>query len=236
MALGNVVIMGDGKCIEGTYNKVRIMGNGEVDGHIMCNKFSSAGSAGGNGSIQFCKCKTAGYFGFKGYLEGNELQIMGYGQVEGHVKVDTFRAYGMLNLMDTLQAETFILRGGIEQAQAIHCEQISIELLGRCNVKEIGGGEIRIGKTVKIVESGLKNKFLSSVKIKVGDENSRLEAEVIEGDTIYVDTAKIGVVRGKHIEIGPECEIDKIEYSESLKIHESAKIGQQIQITTRRDR
>ena len=59
---------------------------------------------------------------------------------------------------------------------------------------------------------------------------------MIEGDTIYVDTAKIGVVRGKHIEIGPKCEIDKIEYSESLKIHESAKIGQQIQITTRRDR
>ena len=57
-----------------------------------------------------------------------------------------------------------------------------------------------------------------------------LEAELIEGDEIYLENTRADVVRGKQIEIGPHCKIGLIEYSESLKVHDNSDVGQQTKI------
>ncbi len=43
-----------------------------------------------------------------------------------------------------------------------------------------------------------------------------LEAQVIEGDNIYLEHTTANIVRGNDIEIGPNCHIDKVEYRTSF--------------------
>ncbi|MDT2276668.1 hypothetical protein P7H20_20140 [Paenibacillus larvae] len=54
---------------------------------------------------------------------------------------------------------------------------------------------------------------------------SKLKAEVIEGDTIYLENTKADIVRGNRIVIGQGCEIRLIEFKEHFEADKSAKIG-----------
>lgn len=235
MSAGNVLLMGDGKCIEGKYNKIRIMGSGDIDGNVVCKKLSCAGAANATGNIQFDELKIAGAFDGTGNLEGNDLRIMGACEVKGKIRVETCKIYGVMNLSETLEAETFILRGAIECAQSINCEKVMIQLLGTCHIDEMGASEVRIGEKIKIEEKGIKHKILNKSNMRIGNDKGSLKAQIIEGDSIYLDSAQVHTVRGGEIEIGPNCEIETIEYTKSIKIHESSKVGQQIHTTTRRN-
>ena len=70
MASGNVLLLGAGKCIEGKYKKVRVIGSGQIEGDITCEKLTSAGAAQVTGNIYFERCKVSGAFEVKGNLEG----------------------------------------------------------------------------------------------------------------------------------------------------------------------
>ncbi|MCS6903353.1 MAG: polymer-forming cytoskeletal protein [Candidatus Bipolaricaulota bacterium] len=54
-----------------------------------------------------------------------------------------------------------------------------------------------------------------------------LEAETIEGDEIFLENTKARAVRGKKIQIGEGCEIESVEYSESLEIAPGAQVKEQ---------
>ena len=57
-----------------------------------------------------------------------------------------------------------------------------------------------------------------------------VQANLIEGDEIYLENTRADVVRGKQIEIGPNCKIKLIEYSESLKVHDDSDVEKQTKI------
>ena len=219
MASGNVLLLGAGKCIEGKYKKVRVIGSGQIEGDIACEKLTSAGAAQVTGNIYFERCKVSGAFEVKGNLEGKCLRIMGAGEVGGKIRVETCRAYG-----------------AIECIGSINCEKIMVELLGKCVVEEIGASEIAIGQKVKIKEKSIKHKMINKMRMHIGKEEGDLRAQAVEGDKIYLDHAKVDTVSGGEIEIGPYCEIERLEYTKSVKIHESSKVKEQIQIITRRNR
>lgn len=232
MAEGNVTLLGDGKCIEGSYHKIKVVGSGELEGNIICDKLTSAGAASGRGSIRFKTMKVAGALEMQGDLEGDYLKIAGSGEVTGKIKAETCKVYGELSLGESLDAETFVLKGGLQGAKAINSERIFIQVLGLCNVEEIGGGKIRIGKKVD-VEEGWKKWASKYLTININDRKAKLVAKVIEGDNIYIDTARVGVIRGTCIEIGPDTSVDRVEYTQSIKIHERARVGETIQMTSK---
>ncbi len=236
MASGNVLLLGAGKCIEGKYKKVRVIGSGQIEGDITCEKLTSAGAAQVTGNIYFERCKVSGAFEVKGNLEGKCLRIMGAGEVGGKIRVETCRAYGAIEVKDNINAEYFIVRGAIECIGSINCEKIMVELLGKCVVEEIGASEIAIGQKVKIKEKSIKHKMINKMRMHIGKEEGDLRAQAVEGDKIYLDHAKVDTVSGGEIEIGPYCEIERLEYTKSVKIHESSKVKEQIQIITRRNR
>ena len=236
MAAGNVTLLGAGKCIEGTYGNIRIIGSGEVEGDVICKTFTCAGAGEVSGNIQFEDMKIAGALEMKGNLKGNTLKIAGSGEIIGKIKVETCKVYGVLSLEDSLDAETFILKGGIEGAKEINSEEVIIQILGHCEVNEIGAGQIKIGKNITVNESGWKKWMSQHISIDFSGKEDRLEAKVIEGDDIYIDSATVGIIRGTRIEIGPDAIVERVEYTESIKVHEDAKIGEKIQITLRENR
>ncbi|MDA3730735.1 hypothetical protein PBV87_04370 [Niameybacter massiliensis] len=232
MASGDVRIMGDGKCIEGQYNKIRILGSGELEGNITCQKFSSAGAASAQGNIYFQEMKTAGAFEITGNLEGKTMKLMGAAEIRGSIKADHCKVYGMLHLEEDLEAEYFLLRGGLEGAGRINSEKVTIQLLGPCQVEEIGASTIEIGKKVVASdEVGFKKWFNFAVKMDFDGKKGKLIAQVIEGDRIRIDTAEVGVIRGEHVEIGPDCIIDKVEYTTFISVDPCSKVGEIVQIT-----
>lgn len=236
MGAGNVTLLGYGKCIEGTYNHIKIIGSGEVEGDILCKKFTCAGAGEVSGNIRFEDMKVAGALEMKGNLEGNRLKIAGCGEITGKIKVETCKVYGVLNLEDSLDAETFILKGGIEGAKEINSEEVIIQILGHCEIDEIGAGQIKIGKNVAVDESGWKKWMSQHMSVDFSGKADRLEAKVLEGDDIYIDSANVGIIRGARIEIGPDSIVGRVEYTEDIKVHEEAKVGEKIQITLRENR
>jgi len=57
-----------------------------------------------------------------------------------------------------------------------------------------------------------------------------LETELIEGHDILLEWTRAKTVRGKQIVIGEGCEIERVEYSESLEVDESARVGERVKL------
>ena len=53
---------------------------------------------------------------------------------------------------------------------------------------------------------------------------------IIEGDEVTLIHTTSKVVRGKNVRIGCNCVIDRVEYSESLDVDESATVGERVKI------
>ncbi|MNC54128.1 hypothetical protein D3C81_998200 [compost metagenome] len=50
---------------------------------------------------------------------------------------------------------------------------------------------------------------------------------LIEGDSVELQNTHAHTVRGEKVIIGPDCVIQKVEYSDYLEIHRSATVKQQ---------
>ena len=55
--------------------------------------------------------------------------------------------------------------------------------------------------------------------------NVGLNAEIIEGDEIYLENTKAKVVRGNRVTIGPGCDIDFVEYQNHFQCEKGTKVG-----------
>ena len=231
----DILILGEGTCIGGKYNKVRIMGSGQLEGNVTSKKFTAAGSVEGKGNINFEELKVAGAIEIEGSLKGKKLRIAGAGEIQGSIKVDGCKIYGMLELEEDLEAEEVIIKGGLECNGYINSETVFIQLLGPCQVEGIGASNIKIGKRIILEEKkGWKKWFITNPRIDFGGREGRFIGKEIEGDNIYVDTAQVQVIRGEHVEIGPDCQIDKVEYSQFISIDKGSKVGEIVQITAGR--
>lgn len=49
-----------------------------------------------------------------------------------------------------------------------------------------------------------------------------ITGNLIEGDTIYVANAKIDTIRGEYITLGPNAEVRCVEYTQEIKVSETA--------------
>ncbi|WP_216828547.1 hypothetical protein [Alkalihalobacterium elongatum] len=71
--------------------------------------------------------------------------------------------------------------------------------------------------TSRINEFGGETIKVGSKSINVYKGPHRLEANIIEGDNIFLEHTTAKVVRGKNVVIGAHCQIDLVEYSTSFK-------------------
>ena len=84
---------------------------------------------------------------------------------------------------------------------------------GPCHVQDIGGGLIQIKKK-------------GAVKLTRWFSTTKLTAQTIEGDDIYLEYTKASIVRGSQVTIGEGCDIGKVEYKMAFHQEKGAKVGQ----------
>jgi len=220
-------IFGVGNATGGEFNEVSINGQGDVEGDIVCAKFSLNGEGTVNGSLKTQDGSVLGTTTIKGALDADRFKIFGTARVGGNATVKDLTIDGTVTITGGVKSETLALRGtttihGDCNSENFECKgsftidgllnagKIDITLYGSTKVKEIGGETVRVRK-----ESGPIANVVNALLQRL-DFQQRLVTNTIEGDEVVLEFTKARIVRGNYVRLGQGCEIDLVEYKGTL--------------------
>ena len=232
----NTTIPGSGTLAGGVYGKVKIAGAGKVDGDIDAEKVSAAGSARFSDGIKAAELKTAGSCSVGGDVEVEELRSTGSMDIQGGVTAKTIRGAGSFGVSGGVKAENIRISGGLKAGSGVEAERfrakgsfhvsgllnadrVEVELDGSSSATDIGGS------MVEVRTAGGR----SSIPFFGG--RGYLDVQSIEADEISLESTRARTVRGRRVRIGDGCEIDTVEYTESLEVSDKAEVRSQTKST-----
>lgn len=255
----NLKLSGAGSANGGYYNEVKLSGACKINGDIDCNFLKGSGACDVNGNVtskqillsgactikgtaktEILKCSGAcnvngnleavevsisGGADIRGNTKAKKLDISGGCNIDGSVSGEEVKLSGGIKIKDDCECENFNAKGSFSIGGLLNAEEINIVIYDTCSVKEIGGKDIDIRYTSHISAS-----ILTFIKSALTVSSGNLETDTIEGDNIYLEHTTAKVVRGNKIIIGDNCNIDKIEYKDSLDVTGNSQIGSKTQI------
>lgn len=223
--LRNISIDGIGTLTEGNYNRVDLSGVSKVIGNVKANNLVVSGLCNSsaditadfvnisgvmkseNGLTSKEKVDISGTSKIK-FINANILNISGTSKVNGDCSFDRADISGSIKVNGSCEGRDIKVDGIMDVTSLLSADRIEISIQGRCNINEIGGEEITIKKGF-----GFSIPLLPILKKKV-------ICNVIEGDKIYLENTKCNIVRGRDITIGPNCTIEKVEYTNSFYVED----------------
>lgn len=237
--LNDISISGSGKIAGGEYDNIRISGSGSMTGDVIANSVHISGS-GRSESIEAKEIKASGSFHASGRVTAGEIHVSGSAHIGGAIEAGEIKVSGSFHANDVISSKTLRVsgsmhaEGGIE-ADNVHisgaahvkgllnAENIEITLNGASKINEIGCERISVRK------SGAAGfNFFGIFKFNAGSRS--LSANSIEATEACFENTHCAVVRAKRAYIGEGCEIGRVEYEESIEIHEGAIVKEQIKI------
>ncbi|GGG67146.1 hypothetical protein GCM10010918_22170 [Paenibacillus radicis (ex Gao et al. 2016)] len=232
---GDLKITGQSSAPGGRYERVKIMGDGVVNGDVDCSRLKCIGTLVLNGSLSSEHISMIGTGSFSGDVQAGQVKLTGTAAIGGDARLNVLRGSGSVETKGSLRgeqfritgqiqtqgdcaADVFNLRGMFEIGGLLNAGEIDIRLYQDCWVQEIGGEHISIRK------ASLRNP-LQYFYFRP-QPHACLTVNVIEGDDIYIEHTKAAVVRGNRITVGPGCEIGLVEYKESFEKKKSARVSE----------
>ncbi|MEA1871093.1 MAG: polymer-forming cytoskeletal protein, partial [Candidatus Bipolaricaulota bacterium] len=220
----------------GTYDRVSISGAGKITSDITAEELRISGAGKVQGRTEAEKIVASGSAVFAGDVIAEEMRVSGSARVDGRIEVKelkcsgTFKAAqsisseyikvsGDLRVGGDVEAEIFKTSGGFKIEGLLSADRIEVRLGGRCQAREIGG------ERIEVTRGGWKEKGIlldGLIKLFTGGGTAGLQTTQIEGDEILLENTTADIVRGKTVEIGPGCNIETVEYSESLRVADEA--------------
>jgi cytoskeletal protein CcmA (bactofilin family) len=230
-------IYGKGSSSGGTFDAVKIAGEGKINGNIICSVFKIHGDAKVEGNVKTEYGIINGKTVIKGSLEADSFKINGSSEVEGDITVkeikisgesitggnissEKIEIRGRLKVDKDCNSEVFSSKGGFVINGLLNAGNIDIELYAPCKAKEIGGENISVKRGNVFSLRSIINSIFPSFNL-----NDDLTTEIIEGDEIYLEWTKAKIVRGNNINIGPGCQIELVEFKKSFQQDKSAKVN-----------
>jgi cytoskeletal protein CcmA (bactofilin family) len=219
----------------------KISGTAGVKGDLISvNEVTVSGAADIDGDVKTKLIKTSGVCKIKGNLTSEELVVSGTTSVDKDVNTKKIKVSGNTHMRGNVHGEEIDIKGNAEIGGDCECEkftanggfkiggllnagEIDIKIFYKCSVNEIGGEKITIRKSDGFAEIGRFIKNIFNIK-------EYLITQCIEGDDIYLESTVAKVVRGNNVTIGPDCEIDLVEYRNELKILNDTKVNKQEKI------
>ncbi len=136
----------------------------------------------------------------EGELCSNEITVTGDLNVHRSIKANNVQMKGYLMSNGNVEIERMKVRGGFKINGLLNVGELMVNLhFASSKVQEIGG------ESITIKRRALFHNFCT------------LESDVIEGDNLYLEHTTANVVRGNHIELGPGCQIELVEYRSTYK-------------------
>jgi cytoskeletal protein CcmA (bactofilin family) len=241
-AAGSCRIDGDVKAKE-----LKTAGSCRVCGEVRAERMKTAGSCTIEGDVHADEVKIAGTQTIEGSLKAKEITSAGSLTVAHDVEAEKFLSRGGFEIGGLLSAEEVKIELGGGKVTEIGGTRIEVRRRGRAfwgwrraprvRISNARGGVVmledifeeigRIGEEVgRAVGEGLGYAFGWAEGRGLG----YLEADAIEGDEIFLEHTKARVVRGKKIQIGEGCEIETVEYSESIEIAPGAQVKEHVKV------
>lgn len=216
-------ITGNIKC-----NQCSASGSSKIEGSVVANSISISGSGTMLGNVEAMRMTVSGYCKIGGDVSGGSVAISGSGKVMGDIKCEKVTISGAITTEKNIEAEEVNIRGCIKNRGFINAEKIRIDTKGTgynlTEFNEIGATTVYINNDEGIA-TGLFNRlmelFITTHKVK---------GKLIEGDTVWIEHTKVNIIRGNNVKIGPYCEVEEIEYKESIEIDETAVVKASRQI------
>ena len=229
---------GAGKIEEGgltVHGPMEISGAGKVEGPVRADSLEVNGSlktegrcdvtgdAEINGSLKVegpCviggSAEVSGSFKTAGGLSVGNLDVSGALSVEGRLQATDVDIDGVLKVTTEVQAEHFRAEGSVRIDGLLNAETVELLVSGEDLIESIGGGSVTVRQ---------KKSAFSFFR-----QRPHLAAELIEADEIQLECTDARTVRGVNIHIGPECVVDRVEYSGKLTTDANASIGEKVRI------
>lgn len=225
----NISISGAGK-IKGDVKCVRFSGSGsaKVEGNIVCDTFSCSGTGKVLGNVESKVLKASGACKIAGDIKSGTISISGATTIEGDIKCEKVSASGMISAGGNIDAEEVRIDGGIKNEGVINAEKVIMECRtsnGSCTFNEIGATKVSING----YSADSRPRFYNLFGLFTGSTGTVI-GNLIEGDEIYIENATVKIVRGERITIGPNCNIDCVEYKESLQVSDQACVKETIKL------
>lgn len=230
--LSDMKISGTGTIGGGKYNEVKISGSAKIEGDIDCSYYKCSGSSTANGNVKsrmigisgstkICgnvdteEMAVSGSSHIMGSVNTKKLKISGSSIIEGSLHTESIKISGSVSINEDCEAEDFYAKGNFNIGGLLNAGNIDIEMYGKCEVKDIGGENIKIKLGTGHFFIRMINLFSNYAKLVTG---------VIEGDDIYLENTVAKVVRGNNVIIGPNCDIEIVEYRDKVDVGENSKI------------
>lgn len=159
----------------------------------------------------------SGSFKVAGDLTVGSLDADGSAKIEGGIRATEIEADGVLKVEGPVQAETFRAEGAVIIEGLLNAETVELTVSGEDRIESIGGGSVTVRR--RTGSFGLFSR-----------KRPHLISELIEADEIDLEYTDARTVRGVNVHIGPECVIDRVEYSGTLTTAADAQIGEKVKI------
>jgi cytoskeletal protein CcmA (bactofilin family) len=219
-------ISGSGQISGGVYNKVAISGSAKIDGDVKAQEVHNSGSLEAVGNINAKKMHSSGSTRVEGNIESDLLESSGSLKVTGKLLVrdleasgsitagafqgDTVNTSGGVSFAKDVIAKSFTSSGSIDIGGTLNADKIKISINGESKVGEIKGKKIEIRRVLDIIF-----------------RNSRLTTDKIEGDEVAVENVNAKLIKARTVKIGSNCNIETVEYKETISVDSGAKVGKQ---------
>ena len=230
--MNNIKIMGEGTVGKGIYNKISIMGEGDILGKINAKRISILGNGRSEEKIETNALKVSGSFRTKSNVKVNEflkvsgnaifnesvisedIKISGEAEFKSGLNTKKIKVLGKCDVFGDCEGEKITGRGEINVDGLMTADYIDLKLFNSSRIKEIGGENIKITKG--------KSFFMFR-----GAKES-LYSDVIEGDNIELTNTICKIVRGNNVVINSGCKIGRVEYKDKLQINNNSEVEEKL--------
>jgi cytoskeletal protein CcmA (bactofilin family) len=230
----HLTVNGSAMTSGGTFNKVKIRGDGTINGDLRCEQWKVFGNADVSGNVEAKLVDVFGQANIRGNVQAETMKIFGEVDIRGNAIIKDLNLRGTVHISENLvggaihgygemkidhdcEADSFSVKGVVEIGKTLNAEHIDLYLhVADSRIAEIGG------KTIRVTKSKVFN-ILHFFK-RLAHDSAKLWVETIEGDEIYLEHTKAKIVRGNQVVIGPGCEIELIEYQTSFQQDEKATV------------
>ncbi|MDQ0338808.1 cytoskeletal protein CcmA (bactofilin family) [Caldalkalibacillus uzonensis] len=198
----HIKIYGDGSMPGGKFDKVSIMGHGCVEGDLTGKQCKIFGKGELEGKAVLERLCVFGTASIHGLLIANVLEVFGNLDVMEKMTGDRGRITGWLTVKGNVEMEELSVKGGLKVEGLLNAGIFNLRLQHNTSrIREIGAEKITVQRK----------------RLKLFKPHDHLEAEVIEGDRIFLEYTTAKIVRGNKITLGPHCEIELVEYNHTFE-------------------
>ncbi|WP_141524965.1 hypothetical protein [Bacillus sp. AFS018417] len=193
---------------------VRVKGVASFQKDVQANEFSIIGDCTIRGSLIAESFSNSGACKIEGVSQINEIKNTGSCKL-GKIQAKHIHSSGTLSIKEDVCTETLTVQGAVRVNGNLQAKKIEIGFIAPSELQHVEGDIITLAPSRKFISL---TSFIPGIK-------KRISCKTIKGNDITLSKTDVSIVSGRHIKIGPDCNVDEVKCSGTLHVDPSARVG-----------